>query len=179
VITIETNRGTAVIRPVRPEDVWVYRQLRLEALKNHPEAYTSDYETNLAWPEEKWAERLSSPPGGPEKVTFFAEAGGQALGMGTVVRGDSPKTAHTGTVVGIYVQPEWRGSRLSAALIQACEDWARSRGIQILKLAVMSSNAPAIRVYTACGFRVYGVDPRAVLVGRKYYDEILMTKELE
>lgn len=175
---IPTPRGEIILRQALPDDVLAYRQLRLEALKNHPEAYTSDYETSLAWPPERWAERLGGPGSEGIKTNFLAWAGGELVAMGGIFRGDSPKTAHTATIVGIYVRPEWRGLHLSDALVHACEAWAARLGIRILKLAVMSTNTPALKAYVRCGYKVYGVDPRAVFTGGIYHDEILMTREL-
>jgi len=46
------------IRPGTEEDAPAYRELRLEALRNHPEAFSSDYETALAKPMSFWTQRL-------------------------------------------------------------------------------------------------------------------------
>jgi RimJ/RimL family protein N-acetyltransferase len=121
---------------------------------------------------------LCSREGLGGKVNFFAEIDGEVAAMGGAFRGDSPKTAHTATIIGIYVKPAWRGLHLSEAIVAACEEWARAAGVSILKLAVMSNNTPAIQVYVRNGYRVYGIDPRAVFYRGAYYDEILMTKEL-
>lgn len=176
--TIDTRRGPVAIRSAFTSDLPAYRQIRLEALRDHPSSFTSDYAACLAWPESRWAERLGLPGSEDQKVTFFAEASGELAAMGGVIRGDSPKTAHTGTVVGIYVRPAWRGLNLGVAIVQACEAWATSRGISILKLAVMSANAFALRIYVHAGYRVYGVDQRSVCINGINYDEILMSKDL-
>jgi len=177
--TLETPRGKVTIRLARAEDLHAYRQLRLEALKNHPEAFSSDYDVNLARPPiESWAEGLNASLGDESTAMCFAEAGGQLVAMGGAFQEKSPKTAHNGTIFAIYVKPEWRGLHLGEAVVAACEEWARLKGISNLHLAVASVNTPALQVYLRSGFRVYGVDPRWTFANGTYYDEILMLKEL-
>jgi len=36
----------------------------------------------------------------------------------------------------------------------------------------------AIRLYTKCGFQVYGVDPQVIKANGIFYDELLMVRNL-
>jgi RimJ/RimL family protein N-acetyltransferase len=63
-------------------------------------------------------------------------------------------------------------------LIEMCAEWARESGVVILKLGVMANNESAIRCYKRCGFTIYGTEPRALFCEGQYYDEYLMSRDL-
>jgi len=174
--TIETSLGTLTIRPGRVEDAPAYRELRLQALANHPEAFGSDYETSLHLPMTDWEERLRAL--GDESMIFFAVHESGFAGMCGIFRGNSKKTRHSATIVGVYVRPAWRGYQIADLLIEACIDWARDHDIVIVKLAVNTTNTAAIRCYARCGFSVYGVDPQVIEVDGMMYDELQMVRKV-
>ena len=59
--------------------------------------------------------------------------------------------------IGMAVAAPWRGRGVGTALMQACVDWARERGIHKLALQVWPHNGAAIRLYTRFGFEREGV----------------------
>ena len=177
-LSIPTPRGTVAIRSPREEDVPAYRALRLQALHDHPEAFSSDYAVNLARPLTYWADRLDPKITDKTVMIYFADHDRQLVGMCGVAREDSPKIQHNASIISMYVQPDWRGLHIGAGLITACLDWARARGANIARLTVVSTNSAAIRCYTRCGFRVYGVEPQALYHGGVYYDELLMARTI-
>lgn len=172
--------AAVIIRPTRKDDAPAFRDLRLEALERHPEAFGADYETCRAWPEEEWERRVERGAGDASGITYVAEAANGALaGMTGVFRGDTPKAQHGGLIWGVYVREAWRGRGVADALLGACVDWARrERGLRWVKLAVVTTNAPAIRLYARSGFSVYGVEPEVIFAGGVYHDELLMVRRL-
>ena len=68
---------------------------------------------------------------------------------------------------------------LAEALIEACLDWARGKGIIIARLGVSIDNPSAIRCYERCGFTIDGTIPKAILHEGHYVDEYLMSRPLE
>jgi RimJ/RimL family protein N-acetyltransferase len=148
----------------------------LEALKNHPTAFGADYEESLARPNEHWRERLTIHK--DKEALFFAESDGQLIGMTGIFRGSSKKSHHDSTIWGVYVKPERRGRQISESLIRACLKWAKDQGLTIVKLAVVTTNQPAIRCYERCGFTIYGTEPKAIGYDGRYYDEYLMAIEI-
>jgi [ribosomal protein S18]-alanine N-acetyltransferase len=54
----------------------------------------------------------------------------------------------------ISVDPAARGQGLGARLLSACEDRARERGAERIRLEVRSTNSSAARLYGAAGYRV-------------------------
>ncbi|MBM4430997.1 MAG: GNAT family N-acetyltransferase [Chloroflexi bacterium] len=164
------------IRPAREDEAAAYRDLRLEALLNHPEVFSSDYAAYVGKPLSYWSERLRLAGTEGVAMMYFAAHGDELVGMCGIFCGDSPKTQHSATVVSLYVRPTWRGQGLGERLVMACVDWALDQEVKMVKLAVVTTNTPAIRCYACCGFRVYGIEPQALLHDAVYYDELLMMR---
>ena len=171
---IVTPRGNITIRVATAEDALAYRDLRLEALRDHPDAFSSDYAENLAKPMSFWTDRLD--PERPDRtvMTYFAVHEQQLIGTCGIARPHSPKVRHSADIVGMYVKPAWRGLRIAGVLVNTCLDWARTHGVATVKLAVVTTHSGAIRCYARCGFRVYGIEPQALCHDGVFYDELLM-----
>ena len=167
-----------VIRAATEQDAELFRDLRLEALRQHPEAFSSDYETSAKWPLDKWKERLRGNDR-VNSITYLACLDDVLIGMMGIYRASSAKIRHNGTIWGVYVRPSYRKQGVGQGLIEACAKWASQRGIEIIKLGVVSRNSAAIQLYTRGGFNVYGVEPRALRVNNRYYDELLMARILQ
>ena len=52
----------------------------------------------------------------------------------------------------LYVDEAARGGGVGQALIAACEDWARTRGIKVMQIGVLPGNVRAERVYLQAGY---------------------------
>jgi RimJ/RimL family protein N-acetyltransferase len=164
------------IRPATLADIKSYRELRLEALRNHPAAFGQDYSTAVARDQEYWIERLRINE--EKEALFFAESDNQLIGMTGIFRNLSNRERHSATIWGVYVKPSWRGKRIAEALVYSCLAWAKEQSVIIVKLAVETNNQSAIRCYERCGFRTYGVEPKAAFYKDKFYDACLMALEL-
>lgn len=176
--TIDTRFGAITIRPTCAEDAAAFRELRLEALREHPEAFGADYTDQAARPIETWEESVRRGAGNDLGITYVAVAGQTLAGMVGIFRGDYVKMQHSGTIWGVYVRPAWRGAGLADALIAACLNWARGMRMRLVRLNVVTTNAAAIRCYIRCGFSVCGVEPEVVHVNGTYYDELSMIHRL-
>ncbi len=177
--TLSTSRGPVIIRPTREADAAAYRNLRLEALHQHPETYSAEYEANAARPLDDWHAAMQRGSGGPLGITYVAETEGRLVGMAALVRGDTQKRRHGATIYSVYVQPGWRGMGVAEALIQACLSWARAQQLRVVKLSVGTTNASAIRLYLRCGFSVYGVEPESIAWDGTYYDALLLVYRIQ
>src|SRR5262249_41582277 len=91
---------------------------------------------------------------------------------------DAAKLRHKGVLWGMYVRPEARGTGLAAALVQGVVEHAATL-VEKVCLTVVTSNAAARRLYSAAGFKEYGLERRSLKVGSDYYDEMLMALPLE
>ena len=173
--TLETPRGNITIREAAPSDVSQYRELRLHALENAPTAFSSDYQVNLNQPASFWERRLALDEYG---TIFFAEYENKLIGMTGIRRNESLKTQHSAEIISVYVRSEWRGLHIAEALIESCIEWAKARGVNIVKLGVISASTSAIRCYQRCGFTIYGTEPRGIFYEGQYYDGYLMYREI-
>lgn len=173
---VMTPNGIITFRPAQETDAQAYRALRLEALQNNPEAFSADYATNEKRPMSFWQDRLRAI--GSNNMFYFALDNNDLVGTCGIYRGDSPKTQHSATIVGVYVQPKWRGFKIAEGLINGCIEWASNSGVKIVKLGVVTTNTAAIRCYARCGFKVYGIEPQAIFVNDIMYDELLMVRDI-
>ena len=168
-----------VLRAVTPGDAEAWRELRLEALRRHPLAFTADLAEAEARPLEAWRQQAADSGGGGSALVVVAVgSAGILVGMAGVYTPPQPKLAHLGTVWGVYVREAFRGRGVGDALLRACIDWARGKGLAGLRLSVVAGNDAAVRCYERCGFVRYGVEPMAVNWEGRVYDETLMALRL-
>lgn len=160
------------LRRLETQDVAIYRELRLEGLKVHPEAFASSWEYEASQPITWWAQRLQTNMifGGWVENSPIAGVAGLRVQ-------DAVKLRHRGVLWGMYVRPEARRTGLAAALVQRVVEHARTV-VEELSLTVVASNAAACRLYSTAGFKPYGLERRALKVGSEYYDEVLMALSL-
>jgi RimJ/RimL family protein N-acetyltransferase len=175
---ISIPKGDVIIRKAAPQDAASLRELRMEALRMHPEAFAADLERIAAEGSEVWAERLGDYATSQSGAICIATCRDRLLGMSGIGRGHWPKTRHFGTLWSVYVKPEWRSCHIGAALVNGCLDWANENGLVVVNLGVNVANKAAIQCYQCCGFNVYGVEPRSLCVNGVYHDELLMAKLL-
>lgn len=153
----------------------VYWPLRLRALKEEPEAFGASYEEVQHRVLDDVAERMraTSSEGG---FTLGAYDGETLVGMVTLGRTTLHKQRHIGSVFGVYVAPEARGSGVGRALLEALIARARQAGdIEQLILTVESGNQKAITLYRSLGFTRYGSHPHALrFADGTFLDEDLM-----
>jgi ribosomal protein S18 acetylase RimI-like enzyme len=152
-----------LIRMLGPADATLYRALRLRALREHPDAFTSSYEDDRQQPVEAAAQRLVA------HAFWGAYQHAELYGFVGLERELRPKNRHKGTVMGMYVAPEIGGQGVGRALLEALMAHARANGLESLVLTVTDGNERALRLYEHVGFRSFGIEPDAIRVaGRSH-----------
>jgi len=138
-----------------------YRALMLHAYEAAADAFTSTAEERAAAPESWWAKRIADPES--LSVAFGAFIGEDLAGTVTIEFSAKPKTRHKAHLIGMFVCDRLRGQGAGRALLEAALEAAAARpGILVVTLTVTVGNVPAIRLYEACGFRTFGVEPMAI-----------------
>ena len=166
----------AAIRTLGPDDVERYRVLRLEGLRDSPEAFSSDYAENARYPIETFAQRIAAER---DRWVLGAFDGEALVGVAGYMRMQGAKVNHRATVWGMYVTPRVRGRGIGAELLARLIAQARAEpGLEQLALSVTVGNAPARNLYSRAGFVGCGVEPRTIRVGDRWFDEEHMILEL-
>lgn len=162
--------GAPRVRRLHEPDAAAYHALRIRALREHPDAFTSSFEEEQGRPL-AWAEaRLRDDAFRPHDFFLGAFADGALAGIVGLQGRYRPKERHNATVVGMFVAPELAGRGLGRALMN--ELLARSRALADLSqldLTVTEGNHAAQALYAGCGFTVFGRQPNAIrLDGREF-----------
>ena len=156
------------IRLLTADDAVEYRPVRLRALVEHPHAFGSDAQEWRNTPIEEVAARLHRP----DSFVLGAFIDGALVGTAGAYRVDRVKLRHKASIVGVYVAPEARGQGIGRALVSAAMERARAwEGVTQLHLSVAVPNDAARQLYLSLGFRVYGLEPRAIKLPDRYVDE--------
>ncbi len=159
------------ITNLKPEEWKDYKSIRLEALKNDPQAFITSFENASKYTDEKWKDRLTN---NGDKL-FFLKDENQIIGMAGYFIGKDACQKHIANIVGVYISPKYRGLGLSKLLLSAIIYKVKADPhIKKLSLGVISTQSPAIKLYTSLGFEPIGTKKKESKINGVYYDEILM-----
>ena len=138
------------VRELERHEWALFRELRLRALAESPDAFARRLADEQAQPDAHWLRLTESvtTPGG--QVMLVAEEEGRARGLvfGLFDK-ERPKTGH---VAGMWVAPGARGKGVGQSLLDGVIGWARARELTRLELWVTEGNGPATRLYERAGF---------------------------
>jgi GNAT superfamily N-acetyltransferase len=139
-----------LVREVVAADWKALRDIRLEALRDAPDAFGSTFAREIAFGEPDWQRRISR---GGNFLGYLPEA--SASEPAGLIGGyvEDPETVE---LVSMYVRPRARGRGLGEALIAAVIDWASGRNATSVHLWVTETNKPARLLYERCGFTPTG-----------------------
>lgn len=163
------------IRPLTPPELLPYKQLRDDMLRRHPDAFTSDYETEAARGPESYIGRLGlgAPCGG--NFLLGAWVDGELVGAVAVERDTRVKMRHIARLGGMLVRSGFEGRGIGTRLLREAIQQARQApGLEQLVLSVTAGNDNARALYERHGFITYGVQPGALKIGREYFDKVHM-----
>jgi ribosomal protein S18 acetylase RimI-like enzyme len=159
------------VRLLTADDAEPFRTIRLEALRNNPEAFGSTFEAESVAPLRKYIDWFTT------SQIYGAFEGGELVGIAALKIQEGKKEAHKGSLLSVYVRAQARGKGVGRLLIETIVQAARQQ-IEILLLAVVSDNHEAIRLYERLGFVAYGRERNSLKWEGRYFDEILMAKDL-
>jgi RimJ/RimL family protein N-acetyltransferase len=135
------------VRPVSAGEGDRLRELRLRALREAPDAFSSTPEQEETFGSADWEERA--------RGVVVAEDGPDWRGMaGWYVDPDLPAIAN---LWGVWVDPAARGRGAGRGLVEAVAGAARAAGHRRIELGVTDRAPAAEALYAALGFRRTGV----------------------
>jgi GNAT superfamily N-acetyltransferase len=150
-VIVERVEPNGVVRRIEAHEGPRLREVRLAALADSPDAFTSTYEHESGLDDAAWAERAAasaSDQGG--QATFVLDDGRSLLGLVTCLPlGGDPARLD---LVGMWVAPSARRHAGGRRLVEAVLDWAATTGASAVDLWVMRSNGGAQAFYERLGF---------------------------
>ncbi len=160
------------IRQLNEDDAPDFQALRLRALREHPEAFSSTHERESAYTLEFVAERLRQAAASPDNFTLGAHLDDKLIGMVGFVRMARDNEKHRGQLWGMYVASERQGRGIGTALLSdAIARAGALPGLEQIELEVATRNEAARRLYASAGFQPCGVNPRTRILHGEYIDD--------
>lgn len=161
-------------RILADDDARLYQDLRLEALKESPEAFATTYEEDAIKTEADFVLRLNSD------FAVGCFHGDTLVGSADFFVLDShrAKLAHKGTIAGHYVRPRYRGTNAASGLMDQILDNLPD-GITQLHLSAVANNPRTVAFYEKVGFTVWGTEPRGSHSDGIFVDEVHMVRLLD
>jgi ribosomal protein S18 acetylase RimI-like enzyme len=142
------------VRRLKTEEWPQYRDVRLRALADSPEAFASSFAQERVRPESEWQARVAAAADAPHQLPLVLVDGAELLGLtwGRIEDSD-PEVAH---LFQMWVAPEHRGNGHGRLLLAAAVSWARESGARFMDLDVAVGDTPARRLYLQAGFSDVG-----------------------
>ena len=149
----------------------------LHGYQHAPDAFTTTAEERADAPLSWWVKRIADPHG--LGMAFGAFADGQLVGTVALEFFSKPKTKHKTHLIGMYVLETSRGQGLGRQLMNAAMAYTQERpDLTVATLTVTEGNEPAIALYEAAGFRIFGTEPMAIRTPAGYKAKVHMWKAL-
>jgi GNAT superfamily N-acetyltransferase len=133
------------VRALGEEDWQEYREIRLEALKESPEAFVATHDEESGYEESRWRDRMNRSR---RLLATVDEAP-----TGVVCVGRSKSGPDVAELFGLWVRPDARGTGVAWRLVEAGAHQAREDGRTHLAYWVGTDNGRAVAFASSFGFR--------------------------
>lgn len=132
---------------VLPEGEWeLYREMRLRALRESPEAFVADISTEEGYDEQLWLDRMN------RSDRLVVSHDGRPVGIASVRMKDD-LFDNAAELFSLWVEPGLRGEGLAAELVVSASEVAERKGATQLVYWVGTDNARAVAFASSYGFR--------------------------
>lgn len=141
------------IEPITSRNVWVFKAVRLRALKEDPHAFGSTYAKESQLTDADWLRRVERW-NGATGIGFLAMDDGVACGLAGSFLDENDRGS--AVLISMWTAPTHRQQGVGRLLVDEVSKWARGRGAHFLLLMVVGNNDSAIRFYERLGFKRTG-----------------------
>lgn len=170
------NDSSVEIRSLDVTDWEAFRQIRLQAIADSPSAVWPTHDEEAGRTVDELQARINMTA---TQVVFGAFSGGELAGIAGLRREPLAQVAHKAVLWGVFVNPALRKQGIARQLFAQILAHARVAGILQIQLCVNADNSNAKSLYQSLGFQSYGLEPRAMRVGDRFYDEEHMVLRLD
>ena len=146
----QTVNVSVTIRTIEAEEWPLWRDLRLLALADSPDAFRSTLEEESKQSDAWWAEVIAATVAHPRGDLWAAWVEDAPVGM-LFARVDEEYTMLD--IGAMWVAPEMRRNAVGSGLIQACVERGRALGASAASLWATEENRGAVAFYERQGFR--------------------------
>jgi RimJ/RimL family protein N-acetyltransferase len=144
-----------------------YKNLRIEALADSPQAFLDSVEEAMLLSEEEWIKRSQN--------MLFIEIENKLIGMGGFYADNKAKKAHVANLVSVFITKEFRGKGYGKILLQGIiEEIKKNPEYTKIEMGAITSQTNAIALYEKCGFQAVGKLTQTLKIDNTYYDEYLL-----
>jgi GNAT superfamily N-acetyltransferase len=146
--------STPTVREFQPNEWPTYRDLRLQALTQAPDAFGSTLCREQSRSDSDWAERLGAGTDSRWNFPLLAELGFDPVGLawGRI----DPSCPERADLYQMWVHPGGRRLGAGRLLLDTITAWAKDAGALFLVLGAACGDSPANRLYSRAGFRRVG-----------------------
>ena len=134
-----------LVRATTMTDWQALREIRLQALRDAPYAFSSTYAGEATLGDDEWHRRATRDG---SFLAFLPEVSPAGLGGGYI---EAPDTVE---LISMFVRPQARGRGVGEAIIDTVAEWARQKDAATMHLWVTETNKHARLLYERCGFTV-------------------------
>ena len=143
-----------IVRPFRSKEWRLYRDLRLAALADSPNAFASLFALEQPRPDMEWEKQFAEGVSSHTDLPLVAELEGQPCGFVWVKV--EPPEHNMARLYQTWVSPQYRRVGVGRLLLETAVTWAREMGVRQVTLAVTCGDTPACRLYSRAGFITVG-----------------------
>jgi ribosomal protein S18 acetylase RimI-like enzyme len=164
------------IRLLDVPDAAAFREIRLQAISDSPSAVWPTFEEEAKRTIEEVEARIQRRD---TQFVIGAFIDMKLVGIAGLRREPLEQVRHKAVLWGVFISPDQRREGLARKLFSRVASRAREEGVLQIHLCVNAQNARAQNLYRSLGFRSFGLEPRAMRVGDKYFDEEHMVLRLD
>jgi len=146
----DNKHSMILLEPITVQNVFVFKEVRLRALRDTPSAFGSTYAREFQLTDAEWIERAIRWNG--EKGIGFLAMDDDEVACGIAGSFLDEDDATRAQLISMWTAPTHRRHGVGRLLVDEVAAWARLRGARTLQLMVTSVNEPAMRFYERLGF---------------------------
>lgn len=161
-------------RKIRPSEKKLYRAIRLESLKNHPNAFGSTYEEQVNRKELSFEKHIEEQSKNRFIIGAFDKR--KIVGICGIYQNTHAFTLHRAFIVQMYVKPEYSGNKIGLNLLKTItEESLKIPEVEKIELEVFTDMIAANKVYEQAGYQEVTVIKNYYKKEGLYRDIRLMT----
>lgn len=176
-----TTHIQSTIELVTPQTCeWhAFKELRLSALKELPEAFGVSVDEEINQSDDEWQDLLQSACMQQTCWLICAKVDNELIGMIYAEREAGDYFKHLIWIKKVYVKPAWRNHSVGIQMLDAITELlVRDPWAEHLVLWVTCQMTSAIKLYQKAGFTIAGTLKKAMNINGTFYDNYLMQKTL-